>query len=168
MGSEDARGILPGQSHVNLRSEREGFAFCRVLYAHRPAGSLWGLEVHPRVGGGIPAIAVENQIAGGEMDGILEFLRRGLVRRADARRIGLQIDLHSTLRRNISGFRIEGEVLAIDLIEARRVAAVKNDGDIVQFGAAVKLELLNVFGTNRKDRAPGLLTLKIEIRSPSA
>ena len=153
---------------MNLRGQRERFAFCRVLHAHRPAGGLRGLEVHPRIGGSISAIAVENQIAGREMDGILEFFRRRLIRRGDARGIGLQIDLHFALRRNIAGFRIKGEIVAINLIEARRVAAVKNDGDIVQFGAAVEFELLNLFGANSERPCGPRQISKIENRWPSA
>ena len=128
---------------------------CRILHTHGPAGGLRGAEINARTGGSVSAVAVEDQVAGLEMDGILEFLRSRLVGRGHAGGVGFQIDLHFTSRGNVAGFRIEGEVVAIDLIEAGGVAAVKDDADIVQFGTAVELEFFNVSGADGKDRASG-------------
>src|SRR5208282_2553583 len=135
--------------------QREGCALGRIPHAHSPAGGLRSAKVNAGVGESVPTVAVEDQVAGLEMDGILEFLRGGLVRCSHAARIRFQINLHFASRDNVARFRIESEVITINLIKPRGVTAIENDADVMQFGTAVELEFLNVLGLDGKNGAAG-------------
>src|SRR5208282_708533 len=130
--------------------------FAGIANAHGPPRGLRSTEINARFGRSVAAIAVEDQVAGLEMDGILQLSRSGLIGRGDAGGVGLQINLHFAAGSNVAGLRIEGEIVAVDLIEARRVATVENDGDILQIGPSVELEFLHALSPDGKDRASGL------------
>ena len=65
-------------------------------------------------------------------------------------------------------FVIVGEIVAVDLVEARGVAAVENNADVVQFGAAVELEFFYVFGLDGENGSFAVRTWKTENRWRSA
>ena len=77
------------------------------------------------------------------MDWILDFLRRGLIRAGHTGRVGDQIDLDLSVCSYVAGFLVVSKILAVDLIESRGIGSVEDDVDIVQFGIAVQLELLD-------------------------
>ena len=52
-----------------------------------------------------------------------------------------------------SGLLVVGKIVAVDLVEARRIAAVKHDADVVQLGVAVELEYFDVAGLDGEKRA---------------
>ena len=87
------------------------------------------------------------------MDWILEFLRRGLIGAGDARRVGHQIDLHLALGDDLAGLLVESEIIAVNLIEARGIAAVQHNADVVQLGVAVQFELFDVAGLDGEEGA---------------
>src|SRR5437588_8980571 len=80
------------------------------------------------------------------MDGILEFPGSALVRASKAGWVGLEIDLHVAAGRDVAGWLVVVEVVAINLIEAGGIFAVEDDTHVVQFGASVQFELLEVTG----------------------
>src|SRR5260370_28924709 len=87
------------------------------------------------------------------MDGILEFLGSALVRASKAGWVGLEIDLHVAAGRDVAGLLVVVKVVAINLVEAGGIAAVENNTHVVQFGATVQFELLEVTGLDGKQRA---------------
>ena len=144
MSGEKAFGLRPAHRHVNLRHQRKRVGLPGILHAYGPPSGLRRTKVDPRVGGRIAAFLVEDEVSGLEVDGILEFPGSALVRSGHARRIGFQIDLHFAVSRYVAGFLVVGKVVPVDLIEAGGITAVKNDADVVQFGASVQLELLEL------------------------
>ncbi len=153
MSGEKSGSTLPNQRHMNLRLQGEHVGFPGILDADRPPGGLRRAEVNPRIGGSIATVLVEDQVFGFEVDGILELLGSALVRSSRARWIGFQIDLHFPVTRDVARFLVVGEVIPINLVEAGGIAAVENDADVVQFGAPVQLELLELAGLDGEQGA---------------
>src|SRR5271169_1222051 len=87
------------------------------------------------------------------MDWILEFFGRGLIGTGEARRVSDKINLHIALGGDFAGFLIVREVVAVNLIETRRIAAIEQNGDVVQLGPPVELELFQIAGLNAEERA---------------
>jgi hypothetical protein len=117
-----------------------------ISHSHRPATGLRSHYFHLGIGECVAGIFVEYQIAGLQVDRILDFLRRGLVRAGHPGRVGDQIDLDLPVCSYVSGFLVVSKILAVDLIESRGVGPVEDDVDVVQFGIAVQLELLDAAG----------------------
>ncbi len=67
-----------------------------------------------------------------------------MIRTHEARRVGDKINLHIAFGGDLTGFWIIGEVVAVNLIEARRITPIKQNGDVVQLGAPVELELFDI------------------------
>ena len=155
MGSDELRAIRPVQCHMNLGRQRKRASLCYVTHAYGPARGLRCAEIDARLGGSVSAFLVEDQIAGFEVDGILEFLWSRLVGRGYPAGVGLQVDLHFSSGRDVARLRIVGEVVAINLVEAGGIAAVEDDVDVVQLGMAVELELLDALGANGEGGAAG-------------
>ncbi len=153
MTGEKAFGLLPAHRHVNLRHQREDICLSGILHAHSPPAGLRRTKINPRIGGGIAGVLVEDQVSGLEVDGILEFLGSVLVRSGPTRWIGLQIDLHLAVPRDVARFFVVGEVVPVNLVEAGGIAAVENDADVVQLGAPIQLELLELARLNGKQRS---------------
>ena len=80
------------------------------------------------------------------MDWILDFLGCGLVWAGHPGRVGDQIDLDFAVCSYVAGFLVVSKIFAINLIESRGVGSVEDDVDVVQFGIAVQLELLDAAG----------------------
>ena len=99
------------------------------------------------------AVFVEDQVAGLQMDGILEFFWSGLIGTGEARWVRYQIDLHIAFGSDVAGFLVIGKIVAVDLVEARGIPAVEHDADVVQLGVAVELELLDVACLDGEERA---------------
>src|SRR5271166_6831529 len=142
--------------HMNLRRQRKCVALGRIVHANGPAAGLRGAEVDSGSGRGVTGFAIEDQIAGFEVDGILQLLWSRLIGRGPAPGVGFEINLHVAPRGDVSGIWIVGEIVAVNLIEARGIAAVENNADIVQFGVAIELELFNIFSVYGKNRATAL------------
>src|ERR1700674_85669 len=87
------------------------------------------------------------------MNGVLEFLGSALVGTGKAGSVGFEIDLHVTAGRDVARFLVVGKIVPVNLVEAGGVFAVKHDADVVQFGAAVQLELLEIAGLDGEQRA---------------
>ena len=123
----------------------------------------WGVRKSTRASvEASPLFWLKTRSRGLEVDGILEFLGSSLVGPGQAGRIGLQIDLHLAVSGDVARFLVIGEVVAVDLVEAGGIAAVENDADVVQFGAAIQLELLETAGLDgeQSSLAVGLGELK--------
>src|SRR5258708_25781452 len=131
---------------MNIRVKRERVSFPFILQAHGPSTCLRGAEINSRLGGGVPTFLIKNQIPGLEMDGILQLLGSALVWSRQTCGVGLEIDLHITAGRNIARFLVVAEIVSINLIKAGGVATVENNTDVVQLGAPIQLELLDVAG----------------------
>jgi hypothetical protein len=149
----DDRCIRATEHHVNLRRQGQRVALARVLHAHGPTRGLRRSKFDPGSGHGVSAVLVKNQIVGLQVDRILHFFRCGLIRTGEARRVGHKIDLHVAFGGDVARLLVEGKIVAIDLIEARGVAAIEQDADVVQLGVAVKLEFFDVAGLDGKERA---------------
>src|SRR5437879_5150182 len=116
---------------MNLRCEGECVALAGVLDSDSPAAGLRCPEFHASIRPGIPGVFVEYEIARLEMDRVLEVFGSGLVRALQSRRVRNQVDLHFPLSRDVSSLLVVGKIVAVDLIEARGVATVKNNRDVV-------------------------------------
>ena len=138
VSGEKAFGILPAHGHVNLRQQRERVRLPGILHADGPPTGLRRTKSTRALVDSIAALLVEDQVSGFEVDWILKFPGSALVRSGAARWIGLQIDLHLAVTGDVARFLVVGEVVAVNLIEAGGIAAVENDADVVQFGAAVQ------------------------------
>ena len=141
---------------MNLRVQLERVRLSQVMRAHGPAGGLRRAEIDARIGGCVAAVFIENQVAGLEVDGILERLGRRLIQVAGPFRIGFEVDLHLALGDDVARFRIISKVVARDLVEAGRIASVEHDVHVLQVGVAVELELLDVAGADGEDGASRL------------
>jgi hypothetical protein len=126
---------------MNLRHQRKRVALAGVLHAHGPSADLGRAEIHAGIGGGVSAVLVEDEISGLQVDGILEFLGCALVGPSQAGRVGLKVDLHVATRGHVARFLVVGKVVPVNLVEAGGIAAVENNADVMQFGAAIQLEL---------------------------
>src|SRR5208282_2260365 len=91
--------------------------------------------------------------AGLQVDWILELFGSRLVWSGKACGVRDEIDLHVAFGGNVASFRVISEIVAVNLVKARGVAAVKHDVDVVQFGATIKFELLQVTGLDGEQRA---------------
>src|SRR4030088_2953841 len=78
------------------------------------------------------------------------------------RRVGFKIDLNLAFGRDVARFRIVQEIIARDLVETGSIATVKNDVDLVQFGAPIQFEFFNLPGLDGKERTPALGLGKLE------
>src|SRR5258708_687428 len=87
------------------------------------------------------------------MDRILQFFGSALVRAGKACRVGFEIDLHVATGLNVSRLFVVNKVIAVNLVEAGGIFAVKNNTHVVQFGATVQFELLEVAGFDGKQGA---------------
>ena len=67
------------EHHMNLRRQGQRIALARVLHADGPACGLRRSEFDAGLGRGVSALLVKDQIARLQVDGILEFFRRGLI-----------------------------------------------------------------------------------------
>ncbi len=72
------------------------------------------------------------------MDRILQFFGSALVRAGKACRVGFEIDLHVATGLNVSRLFVVNKVIAVNLVEAGGIFAVKNNTHVVQFGATVQ------------------------------
>ena len=133
--SLDDRRIRAAQHHVNLRRQGQRVAFARILHADGPARGLRRAELHTRVRSSVARISVENQIAGFQVNRIFQRLGYGLIGTGQPAGICHQVNLHIALGRDVAAARVVGEIVAVDLVVAGRIAAVENDVDVVQLGA---------------------------------
>ena len=110
-------------------------------------------ELDSLVGVRVAGLLIENQAAGLEVNGILEFLGRSLVRVAQTFGVGFEVNLGFTLGGDVSGLLVILEIGSINAIEAGGVAAVERDFHIVKFGVRSPPELDCLSGTNGEHRA---------------
>ena len=149
----DDRRIRAIDHHMNLRRQGQGIALPRVFHAHGPPGGLWSSKFDPRRSHGVSAVFVEDEIACLQVDRILEFFGRGLIGTAEPGRVGDQIDLHVALGSDVASFLVESKIVAIDLVETRRVAPIQHDADVVQLGVAPQFEFFDITGLDGEQGA---------------
>ena len=102
----------------------------------------------------ITGLLIEDQTAGLQVEGILQFFRRGLVGIENTPGIGFQINLDLALGSHISGLLVVFEVGTIDPVIPAGVASIYGDGNIVKFSASALLELHSFAGFDFEDGAP--------------
>src|SRR6202035_1161970 len=91
-------------------------------------------------------------------------LRSSLVRTLQSSGIRLKIDLHFPAGSNVARFLVVGKCIAINLVEAGGIASIENNGDVMQFGAAIQLELLKVGSLDGKQRTLAIRLGKLKAR----
>lgn len=153
MVSVDDRGIWSTDLHMDLRGKSQNIALSRILRAHSPSPGLRRAELDAGVGESVACVLVEDQIAGLQVNSVLNVLWRGLIGARAALGIGDKIDLNFAPGGYFSAFRVIAEVIPINLIVAGRIAAIEDDADLVQFGSAIELELFYIRGFDGKQRA---------------
>ena len=87
------------------------------------------------------------------MKGASEFLGDGLIGVGSSGGIRFQVNLDFSLGRDVSGFRIVSEIVAVDAVEARGITSVEHDVDVVQLGAVAEFESLEIASLNGEERA---------------
>ena len=145
--------FVPVKHDMNLRRKGQRVALADVLHAYGGAGGLRRAKFDLRIGRRVSGFAVEYQISRLQVNRILQFLGRGLISAGEARRVRHQIDLYVAFGGDVAGFLVVGKIVAVNLVEARGIAAVEHDADVVQFGVSVKFELFHVACLDGEQRA---------------
>src|SRR5205085_8475416 len=87
---------------------------------------------------------------------ILQLRRRRLVGLHRAFGVGLEVDVDLAFGADVLGAWVVGELAAVYLVKAVRLAAVDDDVDLVELRAPALLELQSVRRSHREQRAPAL------------
>src|SRR5438270_8168616 len=96
-------------------------------------------------------LLVEGKSAGLEVDGIVQLLRRSLIRQHPALPVALQIDVDLAGGGHVARGRVVSELSAVDLVETIGVVAVDDDVYFVQNGAASVLVLFGALGMDAEE-----------------
>ena len=126
-------------------------SFCVVGHSNCGAARLRNAEIHFGLGVGVPGLLIEDQVAGGQMNGILKFFGWSLVGAQCTLWISFEVNLDLALAGDVAGLRIVFEALSVNLIEAAGILSIQCDGDIVQLGTSALLELDGSAGLHLED-----------------
>ena len=105
---------------------------------------------------------VERQPLGAQVDGIPHLPRQRLVIQALAFGVTLQVDVDLSPGNHGSRLRVILKVVAVDLVEAVRLAPVHDDVHVVQLGMPALFELGCLGSSNREQGAPAFTLGKRE------
>src|SRR5690348_7077154 len=120
----DVNGRVAISSDVHLGSEDQSAAFGVIAGADRRTGGLRQMKIDALVCDCLTCLLIEAQTAGGDVDRVLSFPRRSLVRAAWPFSIPLEIDIYFAFGEDVACLRIVFEIIAIDLVEAIRFFSV--------------------------------------------
>src|SRR5271166_2221543 len=147
---------------MNLRIKRQRAALTGIFHSESPSRSLWRTKFDAGVCPGIASVFVEYEIARLQMDRVLQRFWCGLVGARQSSGIRDQIDLDVAHGGDIARLLVVGKIVAVNLVEARRVAAIKHNRNVVKLGIAVQLELFHIAGLDREERALAVGLGKLE------